>query len=75
MIASRLIYWGITVLSRLRKLVFRMRRQLPAARLADSLRRVNRLARLMTVMQQRPRRKAAAKSKEGQRQEPALRDL
>jgi hypothetical protein len=44
------------VLSRLRKLVFKIRHRSPAARFADSMRRVNRLARLMTVMQQRGRR-------------------
>ena len=40
---------GVTILSRLRKLVFNIRHRTPAARLAESLRRVNRLARLMTV--------------------------
>jgi hypothetical protein len=45
------------VLSRLRKIVFKIRRQASAARFAESLRRVNRLARLMTVIQQRGRRK------------------
>jgi hypothetical protein len=37
------------VLSRLQKLVFRIRHQAPAARFTDSLLRVGRLARLMTV--------------------------
>jgi hypothetical protein len=45
------------VLSRLRKLVFKIRRKTSAGRFADSMRRVNRLARLMTVIQQRGRRK------------------
>lgn len=45
------------MLSRLRKLVFHIRHRTPAARFADSFRRVNRLARLMTVIQQRGRRK------------------
>jgi hypothetical protein len=45
------------VLSRLRKIVFKIRRQAFAARFAESMRRVNRLARLMTVIQQRGRRK------------------
>jgi len=46
------------MLNRLRKLVFDIRHRTPSARLAESLRRVNRLARLMTVIQQRERRKA-----------------
>jgi hypothetical protein len=46
------------VLSRLRKLVFKIRHQTPAARFAETFRRVNRLARLMTVIQQKGRRKA-----------------
>ena len=45
------------MLSRLRKLVFKIRHRTSAARFAESLRRVNRLARLMTVIQQRARRK------------------
>jgi hypothetical protein len=45
------------VLSRLRKMVFKIRRKTSAGRFAESLGRVNRLARLMTVMQQRGRRK------------------
>ena len=45
------------MLSRLRKIVFKIRRQASASRFAESLRRVNRLARLMTVIQQRGRRK------------------
>jgi hypothetical protein len=40
------------VLSRLRKIVLKIRRQASAARFVESLRRVNRLARLMTVIQQ-----------------------
>jgi hypothetical protein len=44
------------VLSRLRKLVFKIRS--PTARFTESMRRVNRLARLMAIMQQRARRKA-----------------
>jgi hypothetical protein len=39
-------------------LVFKIRHQTPAARFAETLRRVNRLARLMTVIQQKGRRKA-----------------
>jgi hypothetical protein len=46
------------VLSRLRKIVFKIRQKTSAARFAESMRRVNRLARLMTVIQQRGRRKA-----------------
>jgi hypothetical protein len=49
----------IVVLNRLRKLVFRVRSQSPNARFGDSLRRVNRLARLMTIMQRKPGRKAS----------------
>jgi hypothetical protein len=45
------------VLSRLRKLVFKIRHKTSAGRFAESMRRVNRLARLMTIMQQRGRRK------------------
>ena len=45
------------MLSRLRKLVFKIRHRSPTARFAESMRRVNRLARLMTVIQQRGRRK------------------
>ena len=45
------------MLSRLRKIVFKIRNKTSAGRFADSMRRVNRLARLMTVMQQRGRRK------------------
>jgi hypothetical protein len=51
-------YRGDTImLSRLRKLVFKIRPKTSAARFAESMRRVNRLARLMTIMQQRGRRK------------------
>jgi hypothetical protein len=46
------------VLSRLRNVVFKIRRQAPAAPLAESIRRMNRLARLMTVIQRSRRRKA-----------------
>jgi hypothetical protein len=45
------------MLSRLRKLVFDIRHRTPAARFAESLRRVKRLARLMAIVQQRSRRK------------------
>jgi len=45
------------LLSRLRKLVFKIRQQTPAARFAESMRRVNRLARLMSVIQAKGRRK------------------
>jgi hypothetical protein len=38
------------VLSRLRKSVFKIRHQTPAARFAESMRRVTRLARLMTAI-------------------------
>ena len=43
------------MLSRLRKIVFKIRHQASASRFAESLRRVNRLARLMTVIQQQQR--------------------
>ena len=46
------------MLSRLRKLVFKIRHQAPTARFAESIRRVSRLARLMTVIQAKGRRKA-----------------
>jgi hypothetical protein len=46
------------MLNRLRKLVFNIRHRTSAARLTESLHRMNRLARLMTVMRQRGRRKA-----------------
>ena len=46
------------MLSRLRKLVFAIRKRSGASRIADSLRRMNRLARLMSVMQGRHGRKA-----------------
>jgi hypothetical protein len=45
------------VLSRLRKIVFKIRRRTSAACFAESIRRVNRLARLMTIIQQRGRRR------------------
>jgi hypothetical protein len=45
------------VLSRLRKLVFKIRHQSPAARFAESMRRVSRLARLMTIIQAKGSRK------------------
>jgi hypothetical protein len=45
------------VLSHLRKLVFKIRHQTPAARFGESMRRVNRLARLLTVIQAKGRRK------------------
>jgi hypothetical protein len=45
------------MLSRLRKLVFKIRHKTPAGRFAESMRRINRFARLMTIMQQRDRRK------------------
>jgi len=48
------------VLSRLRKLVFKIRHRSPNARFAESMRRVNRLARLMTVIQQRGAERSAA---------------
>jgi hypothetical protein len=41
----------VSLLSRLRKLVFKIRHRSPAARFAESMRRVNRLARLMTIIQ------------------------
>jgi hypothetical protein len=44
------------VLSRLRKMVFKIRHKTSTGRFAESMRRVSRLARLMTVMQ-RGRRK------------------
>jgi hypothetical protein len=46
------------VLSRLRKLVFKIRHKTSTGRFAESMRRVMRLARLMTIIQQRGRRKA-----------------
>jgi hypothetical protein len=51
------------LLRRLRKLVFAIRKRTGQSRLADSLRRVNRLARLMSVMQGRPGGKADRESK------------
>jgi hypothetical protein len=45
------------VLSRLRKLVFKIRHKNSAGRFAESMRRVNRFTRLMTIMQLRSRRK------------------
>jgi hypothetical protein len=48
------------VLSRLRKLVFKIRHETPAARFAESIRRVSRLARLMTVIQAKGRRKVGS---------------
>lgn len=45
------------LLGRLRKLVFHVRHRTPAARFTESVRRVNRLARLMVMMQRRPPRK------------------
>jgi hypothetical protein len=41
------------MLSRLRKLVFNIRRQRRAERYVEIMRRLNRLARLMTVMQRK----------------------
>jgi len=49
---------AIVVLNRLRKLVFRVRSQSPTACFGDSLRRVNHVARLMTIMQRKRARKA-----------------
>lgn len=46
------------MLTRLRKLVFHIRYRAPAARFAESIRRVNRLVRLMSTMQRRSPRKA-----------------
>ncbi len=46
------------MLGRLRKLVFHIRHRTPAARFSDSVRRVSRLARLMSLMQRRASRKA-----------------
>jgi hypothetical protein len=43
----------VATLSRLRKLVFKIRHKTSAGRFAESMRRVNRLARLMSIMQQR----------------------
>ena len=37
------------MLNRLRSIVFKIRRQAPAAPLSESIRRMNRLARLMTI--------------------------
>jgi hypothetical protein len=54
------------VLSRLRKLVFKIRRQASASRFAESLRRVNRLAHLMTVIQQKGRRRDRKPAKEAE---------
>jgi hypothetical protein len=45
------------MLSRLRKLVFKIRHKNSAGPFAENMRRVSRLARLMTIMQQRRRRK------------------
>jgi hypothetical protein len=45
------------LLGRLRKLVFKIRQQSRAARFVDSIRRVNRLARLMTTIQKKPHQK------------------
>jgi hypothetical protein len=45
------------MLSRLRKLVFKIRHKNSAGPFAESMRRVSRLARLMTIMQQGRRRK------------------
>ena len=45
------------MLSRLRKLVFSIQHRAPAVRFTESIRRVNRLARLMSMMQRRPLRK------------------
>jgi hypothetical protein len=39
------------MLSRLRNLIFKMRGRTPGARFADIMRRVNRMARLMAVVQ------------------------
>jgi len=44
---------GTGMLSRLRKLVFKVRSQHGAERLVETMRRLNRLARLMTIMQNR----------------------
>src|SRR4051794_16899910 len=46
------------LLNRLRSIVFKIRRQAPAAPLGESIRRMRRLARLMTVIQRSRRRKA-----------------
>jgi hypothetical protein len=48
------------VLHRLRKLVFKIRHKTSTMRFAESMRRVTRVARLMTVIQQRGRRKPGA---------------
>ena len=45
------------MLSRLRKLVFSIQHRAPAVHFTESIRRVNRLARLMSMMQRRPPRK------------------
>jgi hypothetical protein len=44
------------VLNRLRNLIFKMRRRSAGARFAEIMRRVNRMARLMTVIQKKPGR-------------------
>jgi hypothetical protein len=46
------------VLSRLRKLVFKIRNRSPATRFIESMRRVNRLARLMAVIKTAKGRRA-----------------
>jgi hypothetical protein len=53
--------WGCRImLSRLRKLAFKIRHKNSAGRFAESMRRVNRLARLMAIIHQRSRRKVGA---------------
>ena len=46
------------MLTRLRNIVFKIRRQAPTAPLGETIRRMNRLARLMTVIQRSRHRKA-----------------
>jgi len=46
------------VLSRLRKLVFKIRNRSPATRFVESMRRVSRLARLMTAIKTAKGRRA-----------------
>jgi hypothetical protein len=48
---------AVTMLGRLRKLVFSIQHRRSAVRFAESLRRVTRLARLMTIIQQKQCRK------------------
>ena len=53
------------MLSRLRNLVFNIRRRTRSDRFVGMVRRMNRLARLMTVMQRKPRRTEGDGSRAG----------